>query len=297
MKPERLGDMLIFAKVVELGSFTLAADALELSKGAVSKAVTRLEDYLGLRLLQRTTRRMTVTLDGQVFYEYCEKIVAQSAAAENHLGSLRDTPRGLVRITAPVTYGSIRLAPLIARLLNQYPQLEVELVLDDKPIELIDGNIDIAVRCGPLPDSGMIARRVSYLPYSLVCTPGYLEGRELPRHPKQLMSNQCLVVGLYPDRAHWHFVEQGSDLYVPVSGRLKVNSSQALVNALKQGLGIGMVPRYQVAQELDAGSMIELLADFIPPPSPVYLVYPHRRHMNAAVKTTLEFFHQNIEHP
>nr|WP_275541093.1 LysR substrate-binding domain-containing protein [Aliidiomarina minuta] len=99
------------------------------------------------------------------------------------------------------------------------------------------------------------------------------------------------------DRAHWHFVEQGSDLHIPVSGRLKVNSSQALVNALRQGVGIGMVPRYQVARDLQAGTMTELLTDFMPPPSPVYLVYPHRRHMNAAVKSTLDFFHQNIENP
>ena len=137
MKPERLGDMLIFAKVVEQGSFTSAADALELSKSAVSKALARLENYLGLRLLQRTTRSMAVTLEGQAFYEYCQQIVTQATAAEDHLGSLHDTPRGLVRIAAAVTFGSVQVAPLVARLMNHYPDLEVELALDDKPAELI----------------------------------------------------------------------------------------------------------------------------------------------------------------
>jgi DNA-binding transcriptional LysR family regulator len=294
MKPERLGDMLIFAKVVEQGSFTSAADALELSKSAVSKALTRLENYLGLRLLQRTTRSMAVTLEGQAFYEYCQQIVTQATAAEDHLGSLHDTPRGLVRIAAAVTFGSVQVAPLVARLLNLYPDLEVELVLDDKPAELVTENIDIAVRCGPLQSSGLIARHVSELPHTVVCSPGYLKGRQEPLHPHQLVSHQCIRSGIHTDAGKWQFVEQGKAFTVPVTGKLRVNGSQATIQAIKQDLGIALLPRYQVAQELASGVLCELLGDFMPPATPVYLVYTHRRHMSAAVKTSLEFLQQHL---
>lgn len=294
MKPERLGDMLIFAKVVEQGSFTSAADALELSKSAVSKALARLENYLGLRLLQRTTRNMAVTLEGQAFYEYCQQIVTQATAAEDHLGSLHDTPRGLVRIAAAVTFGSVQVAPLVARLMNLYPDLEVELVLDDKPAELIGENIDIAVRCGPLQSSGLIARYVSDLPHTVVCTPGYLKGRQEPLHPQQLVSHQCIRSGFHTDAGKWQFVEQGKAFVVPVTGKLRVNGSQATIQAIKQDLGIALLPRYQVEEELKTGVLCELLSDFMPPATPVYLVYTHRRHMSAAVKTSLEFLQQHL---
>ncbi|MDR6983862.1 DNA-binding transcriptional LysR family regulator [Rheinheimera pacifica] len=294
MKPERLGDMLIFAKVVEQGSFTLAADLLELSKSAVSKAVSRLESYLGLRLLQRTTRSMVVTLEGQAYYEYCQQIVTQAAAAEAHLGSFRDSPRGMVRITAAVTFGSVQVAPLLARLLKLYPELELELLLDDGQVDLIAEKVDIAVRCGPLPSSGLIARKVSDLPYSVVCSAGYLAGRELPLHPYQLASHQCLWHGACAEKARWHFIEHGKPIVVPVNGRLRVNSSQALIHAMKQDLGIALLPRYQVAAELEAGNLVELLQDFMPPAAPVYLVYAHRQHMSAAVKTCIRFLQEQL---
>lgn len=176
--------------------------------------------------------------------------------------------------------------------MNHYPDLEVELVLDDKPAELVGENIDIAVRCGPLQSSGLIARYVSDLPHTVVCTPGYLKGRQEPRHPHQLVSHQCIRSGFHTDAGKWQFVEQGKAFAVPVTGKLRVNGSQAIIQATKQHLGIALLPRYQVASELEAGVFRELLSDFMPPATPVYLVYTHRQHMSAAVKTCLEFLQE-----
>ncbi len=294
MMLERLSDMAIYAKVVEAGSFSAAADALDLSKGAVSKAIARLEKHLSLRLLQRTTRRMTVTLEGRAFYDYCQQIVSQAAAAEHHLGSFRDEPSGIVRITAPVTFGSIQVAPLLPELLKTYPELKAELVLDDKRVDMVKENIDLALRCGVLEPNSLIARRISDLPLTMVATPRYLKAHGTPEQPDDLSQHHCLLHGFHAAERQWQLHDQGHPVTVAVSGPFCANNNLALKHALLADMGIAFLPRYQVATEIAAGELTELLADFIPPATPVHLVYRSRLHMSAAMKVTMEFLRARL---
>ncbi|SMQ64975.1 transcriptional regulator [Pseudidiomarina planktonica] len=290
---ERLSDMAIYAKVVETGSFTQSADDLQLSKGAVSKAVSRLEAHLELRLLHRTTRKMSVTLEGRAFYEYCQQVVEQAAAAEHHLGSFREQPSGRIRVTAPVTFGSMRVAPLIPELLKQYPQLEVELVLHDKRIDLISENIDIAIRCGVLENSTLIARRLQDLPTILVATPAYLQAQGTPKHPAELSQHQCLTISSQDNR--WRFRNNTDEaLDITVGGRLSVNNNLALKHALLADLGIAFTPLYQVTNELAEGKLVAILDEFMPKPTLVHAVYRHRGHVSAAFKVTLDFLREHL---
>lgn len=285
----RLADMAIYATVVEQQSFTAAAEHLSMSKGAVSKAIKKLEHELNLRLLQRTTRTMTVTLEGRAFYEYCREMMNQAEAAEQHLGSLRDTPSGLIRITAPVTFGSVQIAPLIPDLLSQHPELDVDLLLDDKRVDLVTQQVDIAIRCGRLENSTLIAKRLNDLPLVVVATPHYLDKYGTPKHPSELAKLPCLSHSSHMVDRQWVFRENNQDISVRIHGRMNANNNAALKHGLLASLGIAYLPRYQVSEQLNNGQLVSLLDDFLPTPTPVHAVYRHRQHLSAAMRATLEF--------
>ncbi len=184
---QRLSDMAIFAKVVETDSFTQAAVALQMSKGAVSKAIARLEQHLSVRLLQRTTRQLKLTAEGQAFLSYCQQVVRQADQAEHHLDELRDQPVGIIRISVAVTFGSTIIAPLLPELLQRYPKLQIELDLNDRLVDLVGEEIDVAIRFGKLPSSSLIARPLTRLPIVLVAAPSYLAAQGIPQHPDDLV--------------------------------------------------------------------------------------------------------------
>lgn len=286
---DRLTEMAIYATIVEQQSFTAAARHLGISKSAVSKALQKLEQDLNLRLLQRTTRSMTVTLEGRAFYEYCREMMNQATAAEQHLGSLRDTPAGTIRITAPVTFGSVQIAPLIPTILASYPELRVELVLDDKRVDLVAQEIDIAIRCGRLESSSLIAKRLQDLPLVVVASPEFIDRHGFPKHPTELTNLPCLAHSSHATDKLWQFREQGQLLTVRVNGPMHANNNLALKQGLLASLGIGYLPRYQVKTELADGRLIELLPEFLAPATPVHAVYRHRQHLSAAMRATLDY--------
>src|SRR6476469_4345877 len=189
---ERLGDMAVFAAVLDAGGFTAAGRRLALTKGAVSKAVARLERHLGTRLLNRTTRRVAATEAGEALLAYCRTVVQQADAAEQHLGRLRDVPRGLLRITATISFGVARVAPLLAGLVERHPELQVALRLDDTVADLVGDRFDIAIRIGRLPDSGLVARRIGAIRGSVLASPAYLARRGTPRTTADLLDHDCL---------------------------------------------------------------------------------------------------------
>ncbi|HET8817416.1 MAG TPA: LysR family transcriptional regulator [Pseudidiomarina sp.] len=290
---ERFKDMVIYAKVAHLGSFTAAAEQLGIAKGTVSKAITRLESDLNLRLLQRTTRTISMTLEGRAYFDYCSEIIRQAEAAEHHLGTFRDNPSGVIRVTAPVTFGSVQVAPLLPPLLKRFPDLQIELLLEDKRVDLMAENIDIALRCGNLESSTLIARRLRGLPLVMVATPGYLTSSKPPKQPEELREHQCLLHGFHAVERYWQVQEpDGSTVRIPVRGQLRVNNNQALKHALLADLGIAYLPRYQVEKELESGAVIPILTDFMPAETPVHAVYRHRAHLSAAMRATLEYFQQ-----
>ncbi|WP_417659139.1 LysR family transcriptional regulator [Pseudidiomarina sp.] len=286
----RLADMAIYATVVEQQSFTGAAEHLGISKGAVSKAIKKLEQELNLRLLQRTTRTMTVTIEGRAFYEYCREMMTQAEAAEQHLGSLRDTPGGLIRITAPVTFGSVQIAPLIPELLQQYPEINVDLLLDDKRVDLVTQQVDIAIRCGQLESSSLIAKRLNDLPLVVVATPTFLAKHGTPTHPHELANLPCLSHSSHAVDRRWTFLENNQEITARIKGPMNANNNFALKQGLLASLGIAYLPRYQVTEQLANGQLVPLLEDYLPTPTPVHAVYRHRQHLSAAMRATLEFF-------
>lgn len=285
---QRLSDMAVFARVVECRSFTQAGLALDMSKGAVSKAISRLEQHLKVRLLQRSTRQLSLTAEGQAFFAYCQQVVQQADHAEHHLSELRDEPTGLIRLSSPVTFGTMVLAPLFADLHRQYPLLQIELNLDDNLVDLIADQFDLAVRFGKLADSSLIARALPGLPIVLVASPGYLQQHGTPAHPNELVQHSCLTFGSLAERT-WRFEHQGGAIDVLVDGPLRCNSNRAMLHAALADLGILFVSRYQVEQELASGALLELLPDFMPKPPPFHLVYPHRQHMKAGLKVVIQY--------
>ncbi|WP_157605615.1 LysR family transcriptional regulator [Rheinheimera sp. SA_1] len=291
---QRLSDMAIFAKVVESGSFTQAAAALTMSKGAASKAIARLEQHLAVRLLQRTTRQLKLTAEGQAFLSYCQQVVRQADQAEHHLAELRDEPVGSLRISVAITYGGTVIAPLLPEFLQRHPKLQVELVLEDRLVDLVGDEVDVAVRFGKLANSSLIARPLTRLPIVLVASPCYLATHGIPQHPNDLANHRCISTASSGPEKFWEFLEQGKTITVPTRGPLHTNSNRAAKPAVLNGMGLMFVTRYQVEEEIQAGLLVPVLTDYMPAPLPVHLVYPHRTHMKAGLKLLLQYLQCRI---
>jgi len=291
---QRLSDMAIFSRVAETGSFTQAAIALQMSKGAVSKAISRLEQHLAVRLLQRTTRQIRLTAEGQTFLTYCQQVVRQADQAEHHLDELRDEPAGAVRISVAVTYGTKVIAPLLPELLQRYPKLRVELDLTDRLVDLVGEEIDLAVRFGRLANSSLIARPLTRLPIVVVASPAYLAQFGIPLHPNDLLQHSCLSTDRSVQGRTWRFLENGQPLEILTQGPLHANSNRALKPAAVAGVGLMFVTRYQVEDEIQSGKLVPLLTDFMPDMLPVHIVYPHRSYMKAGVKVVMQFLQSRL---
>jgi len=291
---QRLSDMAIFSRVAETGSFTQAAVALQMSKGAVSKAISRLEQHLAVRLLQRTTRQIRLTAEGQTFLTYCQQVVRQADQAEHHLDELRDEPAGAVRISVAVTYGTKVIAPLLPELLQRYPKLRVELDLSDRLVDLVGEEIDLAVRFGRLANSSLIARPLTRLPIVVVASPAYLAQFGIPLHPNDLLQHSCLSTDRSVQGRTWRFLDNGQALEVLTQGPLHANSNRALKPAAVAGVGLMFVTRYQVEDEIRSGKLVPVLTDYMPEMLPVQLVYPHRSHMKAGVKVVMQFLQSRL---
>ena len=286
---ERLADMAVFARVVERAGFAAAARELGLSTGAVSKAVARLESHLGVRLLQRSTRRLAATEAGLAFHGYCREVVAQADEAEQHLGQLQAEPRGVLRLSAPLAFGLVQVAPRLPELQRRHPALEVELDLRETPPDLIAEGFDLAFVLGEPGDSSLVARRLSTSRRVLVASPGYLATRGTPRHPDELTGHSCLH-GLGDEGGRWHLVGAAGEREVRVRGPLRASSDLALREAVLGGLGLARLPSFLVAGDLAEGRLKCLFAAWTPKPEAIHACYPHRRHLPAKVRAALDFF-------
>jgi len=292
---QRLSDMAIFARVAETGSFTQAANMLQMSKGAVSKAVSRLEQHLAVRLLQRTTRQLRLTAEGQAFFAYCQQVVKQADQAEHHLDELRDEPVGVIRISMAVTFGTMAISPILPELLRRFPKLKIELDLTDRLVDLVGEEVDLAIRFGRLANSSLIARPLTKLPIVLVAAPAYLAQAGIPQHPTELVHHACLATDNGPQGDIWRFNDAGTPIDIEARGPLLANSNRAMKPACIAGVGLMFVTQYQVQEELDAGLLVPVLSDYMPEPLPVHLVYPHRVHMKAGLKVVIQYLLTQFE--
>ncbi|WP_097152179.1 LysR family transcriptional regulator [Cohaesibacter gelatinilyticus] len=281
--------MRTFCAVVEEESFVRAAAKLELSAALTSKYVAQLEERLQVRLLNRTTRSLAVTQEGQAYYERCSQIIDQFDEMENLIREQKGVPTGRLRISAPITLAEQHLAHATSRFMELYPDVSVELKLADRYINLVDEGYDLAIRMGTLEDSSLIARKLAPMRVSVVASPGYLAKHGTPEHPHDLAQHQCIHDTNYLGGKMWGFTENGKDFTVPINGRLTTNSILAVRAALLEDGGIGSVPRYVVKDDIKKGLLKEILPDYLRDGGAVYAVYPHNRHLAAKVRVYVEF--------
>lgn len=287
---DRLASMAIFAKAVETGSFSAAADALSMSSQMVGKHVRVLEEHLGVRLINRTTRRQSVTEMGRGFYERVRTILAEVEAAEALAAESRATPRGRIRVNAPVTFGVHELARVLPDYLAAYPEVDVELTLADRVVDLVDEGYDAIFRVGPLADSSLIARPLRPMEMVLCAAPAYLDAHGTPAEPTDLCRHKCLGFAYGATREHWCFCAPGAQTEtIEVSCRLVVNNGQALLTAAVAGLGIVLQPAALVRDEIEARRLVRLLPYHAPPSRPMHILYAPDRRITPKLRSFIDF--------
>jgi DNA-binding transcriptional LysR family regulator len=286
---DRFIGMAVFAKVVESSSFAAAARHFDMSPAMVSKHVRTLEERLGVRLLNRTTRHVSATEVGQNYYERCLRILNELEDAERAAGDLEAAPRGLLRVTSSVSFGAHQLAPAIADYLVAYPDVSIDLSLHDNYVDLLEERIDLAIRLGQLADSSLIAKKLYAVEMVLCASPGYLSANGSPQTPRDLSKHNCLIY-TYATPRMWTFTDpNGKAEVIRVSGRLSANSGDPLLALALKDAGILLGPDYLVANDLSAGRLLRLLPDYKTQETPVYAVYPHSHFLPAKTRTFIDF--------
>lgn len=292
MKPQRrvpVGEMAVFARVVEEKSFSGAARKLGISKAAVSRQIAALEDSLKTQLLNRTTRRLSLTEAGLALYGHCARIVAEAEAAQEAAANLSATPRGLLKVNAPMSFGQLHLAPAVPEFLARYPELELELALNDRYVDVIEEGFDLAVRIGQLEDSSLIARKLASDRPVLCAAPAYLEAHGEPRSPSDLENRDCLLYTYLATQNEWRFKGPKGEERVRVKGRFTANNGDALRHAALAGLGIALLPSFIVGPDVRSGALEALLPGHRPPALGIYTVYPPSRHLSPKVRAFVDF--------
>lgn len=275
---DRLNEMEAFVRVVDLGGFTDAARKMGLSKSAVSKHVASLEDRLGARLLNRTTRRVSPTDIGLAFYDRAIRVLAEAREADAMVSAMQDAPRGELRVSAPVSFGTRVLAPAVASFLRAYPDIGVHMVLDDRFVELVAEGYDLAIRVGELPDSSLRARKLAEADLHVVASPVYLAEHGTPGSLAELADHNLLHYSNLSSGNFWRLQGPGGqERQVRAVGRLTVNNGDALRTAAEQGLGIAMLPSFILGDAVETGTLVELLPEAKRPPMGVFAVYPQGR--------------------
>src|SRR5436190_375789 len=295
---DHASEMAAFVRVVEAKGFSAAAPALGLTPSAVSKLVTRLEARLGVRLLQRTTRALSLTVEGEAFYAAARRIVGEIAALEAEMSDQRGTPHGLLRVTTSLAFSTHFLAPVVGNFLERYPAIQLELMPTDRVLDMVEEGVDVAIRIGRLGDSSFMARKIGD-DVRLVCAaPSYLAAHPAPRRPEDLARLNCIVSR---DRAYlnrWHFRVDGEVREIEVGGRLAVSEGEAQMRLALQGLGIVRLTRLTVAGAIKRGELVALLQEYsAEEPVPIHAVYPHRKHLASKVTAFVDFIREKFTPP
>lgn len=280
-----------FVAVAERQSFTKAAKQLGISVAQVSRNIAELEATLAIKLLYRSTRSVSLTEEGQLYLQHCRHLVSSLEEANRTLANLSATPRGLIKLTAPVYYGETHIAPLLHQFLLQYPDTELDVQLTNDKLDLVQGSFDLAIRLGTLEDSSLIARKLASRTQYVVASPAYLQHFGTPTHLATLSQHQCLTgtVGL------WRFMQDGKMLTYRPQGRLLCNSGVALRDAAIQGLGLVQLPDYYVTDYLADGRLCSVLDAFRQPDDGIWALYPQNRHLSAKVRRLVDFLAAQLQ--
>ncbi|WP_372830373.1 LysR family transcriptional regulator [Psychrobacter maritimus] len=293
-----------FVYVAEHESFTRAAKELGISTAQVSRQISALEKRLNVKLLYRTTRKVSLTEEGRVFYQHCRGVLDGLDAAEQAVSNLQSKPQGRIKLTAPVTYGEQQLLPLVNDFMVQYSDIEVTAFLSNQKIDLVDGGYDLAIRIGKLSDSTMMAKKLSRRTNFVCAAPAYLEKYGTPHSLSDLSQHNCLL----GTRDYWHFIDfketdskktdYGKDAdkekNLRVSGTVQYNSGHSLVDAALKGLGIVQLPDYYVQKYLASGELVSLLDNYREPEESIWAIYPHNRHLSPKIRLLVDYLAERL---
>jgi DNA-binding transcriptional LysR family regulator len=286
---DRLAAMSVFVKAVELGSFSAAGDALDMSPQLVGKHVLKLEQHLGVQLLNRTTRRQSLTDFGRSYYERCRIILSEVETAEGMAAATKARPSGRLRVNAPVSFGMYTLAPRLPDYMKLFPEVSVELVLSNRMIDLVDEGFDAVFRVGELSDSGLIARSLAPYKLALCAAPSYFEDRPLLKHPSELAQHECLVYAHSELRTDWTFKGPDGMVTVPIKGRFVADHGEPLLCAARAGLGIILQPLELLEGDLALGTLVELLPEFRVIERPLHILHAADRRPTLKLRSFVDF--------
>lgn len=285
---DNLLELTVFARIVAAGSLSAAARDLDLSLAVVSKRLTALETRLGVRLLQRTTRRQSLTDEGQAFHERCVRILAEVQEAEAAVSRTRDVVMGLLRVTAPRGFGRSHISPLLVRFRDKHPELTVQLHLTDAVVNIVDEGFDLAIRFGALADSSLIARRIAPSFRVLCAAPSYLARRGQPVQPADLAKHDCVVFGEHPSR-DWHFQRENQGASVRVNPAYITNDGETAQSLALAGAGIVQKSIWDVGDDLGTGRLVRVLPGYVIPAAPLHAVYANAQHLAPKVRRFVDF--------
>ncbi|MGX9459753.1 LysR substrate-binding domain-containing protein [Shewanella sp. A14] len=273
-----------FVAVAETDSFTAAGKRLSISTAQVSRQVSQLENRLNTKLFYRTTRKVSLTEEGTVYYQHCRQVLDSLDEAERAISSLKDKPQGLIRMTAPVTYGENFVMPIVIDFMQQYSDIEVVCELTNRQLDLVEGGFDLAIRLGRLSNSSMMAKCLTNRRQYVCAAPSYIAQFGTPYTLSELSQHNCLI----GSQSHWNFIDQGKSKAVKVHGSLSCSSGLSLLSAAIKGLGIVQLPGYYVNDAIEAGQLVVLLAPYQQPKEGIWALYPHNRHLSPKVRLLVD---------
>jgi DNA-binding transcriptional LysR family regulator len=291
---DKLVSMQAFAKVIEHGSFSEAAREMHLSRSAVSKYIIDLEHALGVQLLNRTTRSASPTENGRLYYERCTAILSEIEEADLAVSHLQAAPRGLLRINAPMSFGTLHLGRAIAEFMERYPELQIELTLSDQQLDTVQEGFDVTIRIADLSTTSLIARKIVPARRVVCASPGYLQRREVPLHPKDLRDHDCLSYGHLATGTQWKLSGKDGDHWLQVPWKLCTNNAEVLRDAAVSGRGIALLPTFIAGPDLRSGRLKAILASYRAPELSVCALYPPTRHLSMKVRIFIDFLVERL---
>ncbi len=283
------GAIPVFVAVVENDGFSAASRVLGISKSAVSKRINQLENHLGVRLLHRTTRKLSLTEAGERYFEHAAQALTAAGQAEDAVTELQGEPQGKLKISSPMSFGRLHVAPLIPIFMKRYPKILIDLVMDDRNIDLVAEGFDLAIRSGDMPASTLIARKLAPLRQVLCASPDYIDRYGMPVTPSELSERNCILFSYSGDANEWTLNKDGKSEAVLVSGSYRVNNSEAILVALREGIGIGRLPTFVAGPDVKEGNLVRILESYHIPDHTFYAVFPERQYLPAKVRVFLDF--------
>jgi len=279
-----------FVFVAENESFTQASKKMAISTAQVSRQISALEKRLNIKLFYRTTRKVSLTEEGSVFYQHCRSVLDGLEAAERAITNLQSKPQGKIKLSAPVTYGEQQILPLVNNFIKQYSDVEVAAYLSNQQIDLVEEGYDLAIRLGKLTDSSMMAKKLGKRTNYVCASPDYLNQHGIPHSLSELSQHSCLLGTL----DYWRFIESDKEKSIRVTGRLRYNSGQGLVDAALKGLGIVQLPDYYVEAHVQSGELITLLDNFQVPDEGIWAIYPQNRHLSPKIRLLVDYLTEQL---